>query len=159
MATNTVAQYANKQLDSALNPLLNALKEYMGLSTKGGFLFLIALAAKHPEKLMPEFQSGFNTDGAEFRDGTDVEYNAAIDVFIERYCAERHFKFADVRTDQGELDKCMNYYRDLANSMGKSLLNSDLMSYKKGVPEGEASDFVVIIAELFQGLKQESEPF
>ena len=155
--SENLAHYSNKQFDSSLDPLLNGLKSYFGISTKGAFVFLATFAMKFPERIDQKNFGKFNTDGAEFRDDTDDSYNTAVDILIERYCKENNLKFSDVRTDQSALENCMNYLRNKANEIGISLMNGELSEFKRGISDNQVDDFIIITASLFEDLKREAE--
>ena len=154
-----VQQFANKQFDSSLEPLIKGLRECFGFSTKASFIFLASYGLKFPEQISDLSPKVFDTKGPEWRDDTNLELQSAINILLERQGKIFGYSFQQVRTDSIVLKKCIDELMRIANSTGFMMLNSDLSSYKKGVPSAGKQDFIVIVSGYLKDLAEALEPF
>ncbi len=154
-----VEKFSNKSFDGFLEPFLKGLKQYFGLSTKGSFVFLASYGLKFPESYHEYFNDPANADGPEWRDDTDTEYDAAVDILIERYSATKNLRFKDVRMDAELLKKVVDELMKIATSVAKNWLSNELMSFKKGVSGDEKAEFVQLVSEYLKELNEDDIQF
>ena len=159
MTTKTIAKFANKQFDSSIRPLLEGLNDYFGLSTKGSFVFLAGYGLKYPNSYSAHINDTFDSKGSEWRDDTDTVYDTAVDVLIERCSAQNNLDFKNVRSNGELLKQVIDELMKIANAVGKSWLDGDLSSFKKGIPNDERETFVKLVSAYLEELNQSVDPF
>ena len=160
MTGKAIAKFANKKFDSSLNRFLEDLNNYLGLSTKGSFIFLACYGLKYPESCSEHIKDSFDSKGSEWRDDTDPVYDTAVDVLIERYSAYHNLKFKDVRSNPEILKKVTDELMKIANAVGKGWLEGgELSSFKKGVSGDEKEIFVKLVSVYLEDLNKSVDPF
>ncbi len=156
---NKLEKFSNKHFDKALEPFLKGLKEYFGLSTKGAFVFLASYGLKYPDCYEGYFEKSPNSDGPEWREEQDADYETAVDVLINTYSMKEGLKYSDVRTDAELLKKVVDELMKIANAVAKSWLDSTLFSFKKGVSDNDKGVFVQLIASYLKELNEDEPQF
>lgn len=159
MMEKAIAKFANKQFDSSLKPLLEGLNNYLGLSTKGSFVFLAGYGLKYPESYAEHIDDSFDSKGSEWRDDTDTVYDTAVDILIERYSAQHNLQFKDVRSNPEILKKVVDELMKIANAVGKGWLDAELSSFRKGIPGDEKETFVQLVSYFLEELNKSIDLF
>jgi len=159
MMEKAIAKFANKQFDSSLKPLLEGLNNYLGLSTKGSFVFLAGYGLKYPESYAEHINDSFDSKGSEWRDDTDIVYDTAVDILIERYSAQHNLQFKDVRSNPEILKKVVDELMKIANAVGKGWLDAELSSFRKGIPNDEKETFVQLVSYFLEELNKSIDLF
>lgn len=161
MTAKAIAKFANKQFDSSINPLIEGLDKYFGLSNKGCFVFLAGYGMKFPKSYSEHINDTFCSGEKEWRDDTDSFYDTAVDVLIERYSAQHNLDFKNVRSNGELLKQVTDELMKIANAVGKGWLDGELSSFKnkKGIPNDERETFVKLVSAYLEELNQSVDPF
>ncbi len=159
MMEKAIAKFANKQFDGSLKPLLEGLENYLGLSTKGCFVFLAGYGLKYPDSYTEHINDSFDSKGSEWRNDTDTVYDTAVDILIERYSARHNLQFKDVRSNAEMLKKVVDELMKIANAVGKGWLDTELSSFKKGIPGDEKETFVRLVSYFLEELNKNIDLF
>lgn len=154
-----VKQFANKQFDSSLKQFIKGLNENFKFSIKGIFVFMAGYGLRYHEVTEKHINDSFDTNGPEWRDDTDKDYDVAVDILIERYSASHGLEFKDVRGNIDLLKQVTDGLMKIANAVGRTWLDEDLEQFKNGVPRDEKANFIRLVSCYLKQLNESAEPF
>lgn len=154
-----VKQFANKQFDGSLKRLVKDISDNFKLSIKGIFVFMAGYGLRYPELIEKHINDSFDTNGPEWRDDTDKDYDAAVDILIERYSSSHGLEFKSVRGNDELLKKVTDGLMKIANAVGRTWLDEDLEPFKNGVTSDEKAKFIRLMSWYLKQLNESAEPF